>query len=58
MPTTTPTDALSTEILELKEKLNAVILVHNYQVPEIQEIGDYVGIHSDSRSRRLRPMRM
>ena len=43
MSVATPTDALSREILELKEKLNAVILVHNYQVPEIQDIGDYVG---------------
>ena len=41
--TPTATDALSQEILELKEKLNAVILVHNYQVPEIQDIGDFVG---------------
>src|SRR5436189_85177 len=36
-------NALSREILDLKENLNAVILVHNYQVPEIQEIADYVG---------------
>jgi len=36
-------DALTREILTLKKKLNAVILVHNYQVPEIQEIGDFVG---------------
>jgi quinolinate synthase len=36
-------DALSREILALKKKLNAVILVHNYQVAEIQDIGDYVG---------------
>ena len=43
MPTTAPTDALSQEILKLKEKLNAVILAHNYQVPEIQDIADYVG---------------
>ena len=41
--TPTATDALSQEILELKEKLNAVILAHNYQVPEIQDIADYVG---------------
>jgi quinolinate synthase len=36
-------DALSREILALKQKLNAVILAHNYQVPEIQDVADYVG---------------
>src|SRR5438477_14832 len=36
-------DALSKEILAVKKKLNAVILAHNYQVPEIQDIADYVG---------------
>lgn len=36
-------DALSREIIELKRKLNAVILAHNYQVPEIQDVADYVG---------------
>ena len=43
MSVATPTDALSQEIAELKQQLNAIILVHNYQVPEIQDIGDYVG---------------
>ena len=36
-------DALSRDILLQKKKLNAVILAHNYQVPEIQDIADYVG---------------
>ncbi len=31
------------EIAELKRHRNAVILAHNYQVPELQDIADYVG---------------
>ncbi|MBM3848021.1 MAG: quinolinate synthase NadA [Verrucomicrobia bacterium] len=37
------TDALSREILDLKKKLNAVILAHNYQTGDIQDVADYVG---------------
>src|SRR3954470_13107220 len=36
-------DALSRDILALKKKLNAIILAHNYQVPEIQDVADFVG---------------
>lgn len=37
------TRELQQAILALKRKLNAVILAHNYQVPEIQDLADHVG---------------
>jgi quinolinate synthase len=36
-------DPLAREIFALKKQLNAVILAHNYQVGEIQDVADFVG---------------
>ncbi|MFH1542318.1 MAG: quinolinate synthase NadA [bacterium] len=35
--------SLQNKIQSLKKKHNAVILVHNYQIPEVQDIADYLG---------------
>ncbi len=34
---------LKNEIINLKKKLNAIILAHNYQIPDVQDIADFVG---------------
>lgn len=37
------TDKLKSKIIKLKKERNAIILAHNYQNKEIQEIADYLG---------------
>jgi quinolinate synthase len=34
---------LEAEVRELKERRDAVLLAHNYQLPEVQDIADFVG---------------
>jgi quinolinate synthase len=36
-------ESLTDKINKLKSKHNAVILAHNYQIPEVQDIADYTG---------------
>ena len=38
-----PNTSLMDEIISLKEKRDAIILVHNYQLPEVQDIADLCG---------------
>ena len=35
--------ALKAQVRDLARERNAVILAHNYQVPEVQDVADYVG---------------
>src|SRR5947209_11661288 len=37
------TELLQRDVRRLAQERNAVILAHNYQLPEIQEVADYVG---------------
>ncbi len=34
---------ISERVAQLKQERNAVILVHNYQIPEVQDLADYLG---------------
>lgn len=43
MPTDMDTLSVKNRIEELKKELNAVVLVHNYCLPEVQDIADFVG---------------
>lgn len=36
-------ESMKAEVRELAAQRNAVILAHNYQVPEVQDVADYVG---------------
>ncbi|MCS7049447.1 MAG: quinolinate synthase NadA [Verrucomicrobiae bacterium] len=43
MAVLTAPQTLADRVRELKRLRNAVILAHNYQIPEIQDVADYVG---------------
>ncbi len=36
-------EEISNRVMELKKERNAVILAHNYQVGEVQDVADYIG---------------
>lgn len=39
----TTTDRITDRIAALKKERNAVIIAHNYQLPEVQDVADFVG---------------
>jgi quinolinate synthase len=42
------------EVRVLAAERGAVILAHNYQVPEVQDVADYVGFRARPPRRRVR----
>src|SRR5450631_2270089 len=40
---TTTTESITEKIQKLKIKRKAVILAHNYELPEVQDVADFVG---------------
>ena len=57
VPLATPEDvpALQREVRALARERDAVILAHNYQVPEVQDVADYVGDSLGLSARRPPP---
>lgn len=43
MAETTPQAAMIAEIIRLRHERNAIILAHNYQIAEVQDVADFVG---------------
>ena len=51
-------ERLSDEVRALAAERNAVILAHNYQLPEVQDVADHHGgLAAASRARRRPPAR-